>query len=378
MRKNSPHKLILTGLIVLVTLSGQISQAQTASNGEIKGTVTDPSGAAVSGVKVGITNVQTGVTNTTETNASGIYDAPSVPIGEYRITFSKAGFRDFVRQGVNLQLQTIAIDATLQVGAATEQVVVTAEAPLVQTETSDQQVNLDNKAVMDAPIVGGVWFTELTKVLPGVGGGAAAGGESVAVNGTQAFSANFQIAETGVTAPREVNVSENSPPIDAIQEVTINTANAGAQNGNGALSLNVNLKSGTNRWHGSAFEFVQNDIFESKNYFNTGKKAPVRWNEFGGSIGGPIKKDKLFFYFTYHRNPAKAGNFYTTTVPTDAMRNGDFSDPSLFHATVYDPSSCSPAPSARTPLNGGSNILLVAPIDPVPSPTLPTIPLAPP
>jgi hypothetical protein len=283
------------------------------------------------------------VTTSTRTNGSGIYDAPSVPTGEYTITFSKAGFRDFVRKGLVVEVGTITIDATLQLGAATEKIEVIAEAPLLQTDTSDQQVNFDNKAVLDAPIVGGVWFDELTKVLPGVGGGSASGGQSVAVNGTQSYSANFQIEGSAATDPRDVNASDNYPPIDAIGEVSVNTANAGAQNGNSLLSLNVNLKSGTNRWHGSAFEFVQNDVFESRNFFNSGKKSPVRWNEFGGSVGGPILKNKLFFYFTYQRNPVKAGNFYQTTVPTDAMRNGDFSSP-LFKATIYDKSSCTPVP----------------------------------
>lgn len=368
MRTNRVRHFGYLGLLMLVTLIGGFAFGQNANTGEIKGTVTDSSGAAVGGAAVTITNVQTGVTIASVTNSEGIYDSPSVPTGEYRITFSKAGFRDFVRQGVTLQLQTIAINATLQVGAPTEQVVVTAEVPLLQTETSDQQAHFDTKEVLNAPIVGGVWYSELTKVLPGVGGGGgrnASGGEGVAVNGTQSYSANFQIDGTTVTDPRDLNASDNYPPIDAIDEVSVNTANAGAQNGNALLSLNVNLKSGTNRWHGSLFEFNQNDFFESRNYFQrSGKKAPQRWNEFGGSVGGPIVKNKLFFYFTYQRNPVNSGGFFTTTVPTDAMRQGNFSDPA-FTATIYDKSSCSPAPCARTPLNGGTNILLPGQIDPV-------------
>ncbi len=306
------------GLMLIVTLISSFAVGQNANTGEIKGTVTDNSGAVVPGVKVTITNVQTGVSTVVTTNAAGIYDAPSVPIGEYKITFAKEGFRDLVRQGVALQLQTIAIDATLQVGTATEQVIVTEAVPLLQTETSDQQVNFDTKQVLDAPIVGGVWFSELTKVLPGISGGgpglgnngnkAGSGGDGVAVNGTQAFSANFQIEGTGVTDLRDGNVSNNYPPVDAIEAVTVNTANAGPQSGNGLLFLNVNLKSGTNRWHGSLFEFIQNDFFESRNFFNSPlsgpgfagpsctrdnndaskcKKGAVRWNEYGGSIGGP-------------------------------------------------------------------------------------------
>ena len=359
--------------LLLANLPAPSARGQNANSGEIRGTVTDSSNALMADVNVTISNVQTGVQTTTTTNGSGIYDVPSVPVGEYEIAFSKAGFRTFVRKGVALELGTITIDATLQVGAATERMVVTAEVPLLQTETSDQRVNFDTKDVLNAPIVGGVWFSELTKVLPGVGGGAASGGESVAVNGTQSYSANFQIEGSAATDPRDVNASDNYPPIDAIGEVSVSTANAGAQDGNSLLSLNVNLKSGTNKWHGSAFEFVQNDIFESRNFFNSGKKSPVRWNEFGGSVGGPILKNKLFFYFTYQRNPVHSGGFFTTTVPTAAMRSGDFSG-SNFTATIYDQNSCS-GKCARTPLNGGTNILLSTQIDPVAAAILKFIPM---
>src|SRR5258707_11542358 len=368
MRTNGLRPSCRFGLLMLVILIGGFAFGQNANTGEIKGTVVDSTGAVVGGVNVTITNADTGVSTVITTNSSGIYDVPSIPTGPYAITFSKAGFKDLVRKGVTLQIQTIAVDATLQVGNATEQVTVTAEASLLQTETSDQYVNFNTREVMSAPIVGGVWFNELTKVLPGVGGGGAgagrnaAGGESVAVNGTQSYMANFQIDGSTATDPRDENVSNFYPPIDAIQEVSVNSA-SGAQYGGSLLSLNVILKSGTNRWHGSLFEVNQNDIFESRNFFNTGKKAPQRWNEYGGSVGGPIIKNKLFFYFTYQRNPVQSSGFFTTTVPTAAMRNGDFSDP-VFHATIYDKNSC-PGTCARTPLNGGSNVLSANQIDPV-------------
>lgn len=358
-------------LTLALMLAGTFALGQNANTGEIKGTVTDVTGAVVPDVKVTITNVQTGANSATATNADGIYDQPSLPVGQYRITFAKDGFRQFVRDGINLQMQTIAIDATMQVGAPTEQIVVTAEAPLLQTETSDQQTNFNTQQVLNAPITGGIWYSELTKVLPGVGGGGgrnASGGEGVAVNGTQSYTANFQIEGSSATDPRDLNASDNYVPIDAIGEVSVNAA-GGAQTGNSLLSLNVNLKSGTNSWHGSLFEFVQNDVFNSRNYFqNSGKKAVERWNEFGGSVGGPIVKDKLFFYFTYQRNPVQSGGFYTTTVPTAAMRNGDFSGVDglgnpLF-PTIYDSTSCSGS-CARTALNGGSNIINSGQMDPV-------------
>ncbi len=361
MRLGTVCNYVRTCLLLVASLTASLAVGQNANTGEIKGAVQDATGALVEGVTVNISNVDTGVSIVSTTNSSGIYDAPSVPTGSYSITFSKAGFKDLVRKGVTLQIQTIAIDATLQVGDTKEQVTVIGEASLLQTETSDQYVDFNTKDVMNAPIVGGVWFGELTKVLPGVSGGGAgsgrsgAGGESVAVNGTQSYMANFQIDGSAATDPRDENASNFYPPIDAIQEVNVNTA-SGAQYGGTLLSLNVNLKSGTNRWHGSLFWFNQNDVFESRNFFQTsGKKAPQRWNEYGGSVGGPIIKNRLFFYFTYQRNPVTSSGFFTTTVPTEAMRGGDFSDPA-FHATIYDRNSCS-GTCARTPLNGGSNII---------------------
>jgi len=360
MRMNSLRGYRCVGIFLLLAFASGVAIGQNANTGEVKGTVTDSSGAAVAGVKVTITNTQTAVSTVTRTNESGLYDVPSIAVGEYTISFSRDGFREAVRQGVTLQVQTIAIDATLQVGAATEQVVVTAEAPLLQTESSDQQTHFDTKAVLDAPIIGGTWFTSLTKVLPGV---SSTTGDGVGVNGMQNYTAAWSMEGTNVTDPRDVNVSDNFPPIDAIQEVDVSSG-GGAQSGYSPLTLNLNLKSGTNSWHGSLFEFNQNDFFESRNYFQrTGKKAPQRWNEFGGSIGGPIVKNKLFFFFTYQRNPVNFGGFHTTTVPTMAMRNGDFStlDASnnpLF-PTIYDSSSCV-MPCARTPLNGGANIINLA------------------
>jgi len=350
----------------VATLFVPFARGQNANTGEVKGLLTDTSGAVLADVAITITNVQTGIVTNTKTNANGLFDAPSIPTGEYTITFSKAGFKELVRKGLFIESGTTAVDTTLQVGDVTEKIEVIIEAPLLQTETSDQYVNFDTKEVLNAPIVGGIWFSELTKMLPGVGGGGgrdASGGEGVAVNGTQSYTANFQIEGSSATDPRDLNASNNYVPIDAIGEVNVSTANGGAHTGNGLLSLNVNLKSGTNNWHGSLFEFVQNDIFNARSFFNSGQKAPQRWNEFGGSVGGPIIKNKLFFYFTYQRNPVGGGGFYQTTVPTDAMRNGDFSDPS-FHATVYDSNSCS-GTCGRTPLNGGTNVLLPSQIDPV-------------
>jgi len=149
-------------VIVIMIVLSPLAFSQNASNGEIKGTVFDPSNAVVPGAKIVITNLQTGVSTTTTTNASGIYDVPSVPPGRYSLIFSKSGFRDLFRQGITVELGVIAVDAVLQLGVASQQVVVTADTQLVQTESSDQQVTFDTRAISDAPIVGGVWYNSLT------------------------------------------------------------------------------------------------------------------------------------------------------------------------------------------------------------------------
>ena len=139
------------GVLLAVALTASVAFAQNANTGEIRGTVQDSTGAVVEGVKVTITNVETGASIVATTTSAGIYDAPSVPTGAYTITFSKTGFKDFVRKGITLQIQTIAVDGTLQVGNASERIEVIAETPLVETETSDQHVDLSTGAIRPRP-----------------------------------------------------------------------------------------------------------------------------------------------------------------------------------------------------------------------------------
>jgi Carboxypeptidase regulatory-like domain/TonB dependent receptor len=328
----------------VLMLPGQPLGGQNTNTGEIKGIVTDPTGAVVPNVTVTITNVQTGVTTTTKTNGSGLYDVPSLLPGNYTINFKATGFEDLERQGIVLEVETIGIDAALQVGSTSQVVTVTAQTPLIETESSDQHVIFSTKTVEDVPTVGGVWYNELTNILPGVnpggGGSQDASGQGVGINGTQGYLGNWLIEGSDATQPRDVNASDNYPPIDAIAEVQAVTSSFGAQYGTGVAAYNVILKSGSNQWHGSAFEFVQNNDFNALNYFTPkGAAAPLHWNEYGGSVGGPILRDKLFFYFTYQRNPATTSSPEITTVPTDAMKEGNFSDTTLFPNPIYEPSS---------------------------------------
>ena len=315
-------------LVLLVSLLAPAANAQNSNTGELKGAVTDSSGAVMPGVAVSIKDVKTGVVTSTTTNQSGLYDVPFVQPGTYSLTFSKQGFRDFVRSGIVLQIETLEINATLQVGVATEEVVVNSAGPLVETETTEQHVDLTTEAVKNAPIVGTDWRADLVQLIPGVntGGGAGeANGQGVGINGTQGYNLNFLQDGSSATAPRDFNSSNFIPPIDSISEISVNSGNAPAQYGNGLASINVITKSGTNEWHGSLYEFVQNTAFNARGYFNhSGPKSVEHWNEYGGSVGGPVLKNKLFFFFNYQRNPSSTPTSGLYSYPTAAMEAGDF------------------------------------------------------
>src|SRR5208337_3941852 len=329
MKANTLRKYWYVCLFLVVVSVAPLARAQNANSGELKGALMDPSGAVVPGVAVSIKNVLTGVVTPTTTNESGLYDVPFLAPGNYTITFSKQGFRPFVREGIVLHVETLEVSATLQLGVSTQEIVVNAAMPLVETETSEQHVDLGTQAIDAAPIVGTDWRAEMIQLIPGVntggGGGMAGPGQQSGVNGTQGYNINFLTDGSGSTDPRDFNNSNNILPIDSIAEVNINSSNAPAQYGNGLTAVNVITKSGTNQWHGSAFEYDQNTVFNARDFYNqSGPKSVEHWNNYGGSVGGPIKKDKLFFFFTYQRNPSvtPAGGHYS--YPTTAMEAGNF------------------------------------------------------
>ena len=313
-------------LILLVFIDPNGVMAQSRQSGEIRGTVTDQSSATLRGVKVTIANLSTGVSKTVTTDASGLYDVAYVAPGEYSVTFEKDAFKSSTRTGITLHVQTITVDAALEIGAISEKVTVTGELPNLETETTDKSTRFTSQLVVDAPSANRSWM-DLLVSLPGVnpGSGEQSSGDSVGVNGQAGYFSNWQIDGGIAMLGQSSNPDALVPPLDAIEEVDANTANFGADHGSGLSVFNVITKSGTNNFHGSVYEYIENDFFNAANKFTQGRKPPVRWNEYGLTLGGPIKKNKAFFFFTYQRNPRNTFYPAPTQFPTAAYRNGDFS-----------------------------------------------------
>jgi hypothetical protein len=328
-------------LFAIFLLVGQAA-GQSRQGGEIRGTVTDSSGAVVPGVIITITNTSTGVVQHETTDATGLYDAPFVPLGMYSISFVKQGFRAFIRSNVEMRLETITLNAELQVGATSQSITVSAPVALLETENAEQSTTITGAPVTELPNVGASWYN-LLALIPGVNQGGAPGGyggaygSNVGVNGMGGLNSNWQVDGGRAFLVEDVNPDWMQPPLDDIAEVKMLTANFGAEYGNGTSVFNVITKSGTNRFHGDAFEYFENDKLDAANFFTVGPKTPLRWNKFGASIGGPIKHDKLFFHFNWQQNTNINDIPSFATFPTMAMREGNFTDPGL--QTIYDPAT---------------------------------------
>jgi len=349
----------LVFIAMAISLTIVQAAAQSRASGEIRGTVLDSSGAAIPGVRITITNQLTGIITKLTIDNTGVYDAASLDPGTYSVSFEKEGFKRFVQTDITLHVEAITENATLEVGSITQSVEVKGGAPLVQTETSDKGATLTSFAVAELPSVNRYWM-DYTYLMPGANGqmtqntfNNSNNGLSVGFNGQGAYQMlGLQDGGTATFLPGQNYVVT---PIQAISEIQMSTSNFSAEYSNGLAVFNVIIKSGTNKFHGEGFEFVQNDKLEARNFFSP-STAPLRWNMFGGTIGGPIKKDKLFFFFSYQYNPTNTFSSTVTTYPTAAMREGDLSalltiDPKN-PIQLYDPNTLVQNPNgtySRTP-----------------------------
>ncbi len=360
-------------LVFLVLCLAGSGRAQNSNAGDIRGTVTDATGAMIPGVNVTILDVDTGVTKELTTNGAGLYDAVSILPGKYKITFSKDGFDKYVRDGITLEVGLLTVNARLTVGTAQQQIEVTAEATLLKTETGEQSTSLEADVMVLLPNVGTNW-ENFTKIIPGASNwNAGDGGQSIAVNGNLPFYSNFLADGGSSTLPHSANFDYSI--FESMSELQVQTSSFSAQYGIGGVVFNQISKGGTNQFHGAAYEYLQNDDFNARNFFSP-TVPNERYDNLGGAIGGPIRKNKLFFYFNFDKiiNRSQSTNFYT--YPTADMKSGNFSNTALF-PIIYDPATT--ANGVRSPFPG--NIIPASRIDAVakninsyfPTPTLPGI-----
>jgi hypothetical protein len=320
-------------LTLPVLLIGLVLDARAQVRGTISGYVTDQSAAAVPGATVTVTLVEQNVSRTTETNTEGFYNFEALLPGTYNLSAEKSGFQRLVQTGVALTVnQNVRLDLRLQLGAVTQSVTVMGEAPLVDTRSAAVSGLVDDRRVVDLPL-NGRNVIALAATLPGVLSVNAPqslsnsrGGPTMNVNGGLWDMNNFSF-DGGYFVNPSRNTGMNYPPPDAIREFRIETADFSAEDGRNAGSqVAVVSKSGTNELHGAVWEFLRNDALNARNFFSS-SVPPLKQNQFGGSVGGPIRKNKLFFFGSYQglRNrPGSVGS--QSFVPTTIQRTGDFTD----------------------------------------------------
>ncbi len=316
----------------LILLMGLTAAAQ-QTTGTILGTVLDPVGAAVQNASITATRTETGLTRSTRTDRSGAYLLLELPVGHYSLQVEAKGFQTYIQRGIVLDVnETPTIPIHLAVGAETQHVDVLADAQLIQGTVTSLGETVSEREVLDLPL-NGRNFSQLGLLQPGVvpltpglaeAGGSLRDGQAYAVNGQRPESNNFLI-----DGANNFNGVDGGfvlkPPVDAITEFKILTHNASAEFGNSLGSTtNIITRSGTNNYHGALWEFLRNDAFDARNYF-AATTEPLKQNQFGATFGGPIRKDKTFFFGYYEGFRNRQGETVGSTVPSLAERGGDFS-----------------------------------------------------
>jgi hypothetical protein len=308
-------------------------------NGQFQGTVTDPTGAAIANAKVTATNPATNYSQTTTTSSSGQYVIRELPTGRYDITVTAAGFRDFSNRGVNANAGVVTrADAKMLVGQAKEVVEVSGEASVVNTEDSRLSTTVDSAQIANLPLNGRNVY-DLMQQAPGavdVEGVLTENGHNTVINGLREDFSGFLV--NGSSNKGLSGGPVNTPIEDTVQEFQLLTLNQSAQYGNSAGSItNLVQKSGTNGLHGSLWEFIRNDKFDANTFFafpdeRGNPKPALRFNQFGGTINGPIVKDKLFYFFSY-----QGDRFKTSTIPSPTVAEGPEFRQAVLSATGLAP-----------------------------------------
>src|SRR3989441_2660641 len=350
--KHSNRPLVYVFVLTLLLCIPLAAGAQKYS-GTLRGIVTDKSGAVVPNAAITVTNTNTGEIRTAATNEQGEYVVPELAAGVYEVRIKQPNFKEFVSKGVELHVaSTAVVDATLQVGSAGEQV--TVQADVVQVETSTGAVGnvIEGNEVRELPL-NGRSFAQLTQLMPGVSPAANFDSKHKGLEAGVDFSVNGNSTTANIFTVDGVNnndIGSNRtilvyPSVDAIQEFKMLRNSYGPEYGQamGAV-VNIITRGGTNQFHGGAFYFGRNDKLNATDYFNNLHGVPkdvLRRNDFGYNLGGPIVKDKLFFFWSQEWNRELRGAQRSANVPTAAEKTGDFSTLRV----ASDGSPCENAPT---------------------------------
>lgn len=382
---NTCHRNLLVRALLLLSLV-HVSVAQTPQ-ASVKGAVVDPGGAAIPGAAVQARHATTGAVSSTVTNEQGLYSFPALPIGKWEFTIQKDGFSRWSATDVTLTTsQALELNVSLQLGAVSETVSVTASAAILETRSSDVGQLVESKTIEDMPlgdrrsmnmisIIGGAVFVDY--------GAGAKPNFSLAGGRTQSQMLWID-GGSGQNMRLGVGQMDIDPPVEVVQEVKVLANNYAAEYGGSAGGVIVTTtKSGGNSYRGSLFEYLRNDKLDAANYFAPTEgtrrvKAPLRYNVFGGTVGGPIRKDRTFFFFSYEGSRRSEGSTRTLTVPTAAQRAGDFSQTTNNAGAVipiYDPETTQSLNGRLTRTQFPGNRIPASRLDPVALNLMPFYPM---
>jgi hypothetical protein len=373
-----------SALIALLMIPALLAQQ---GRGTVSGTVTDAQGASVPNVTVEIRNVDTNAVFRAVTNETGFYTAPGLAVGNYEVTAEITGFKKTVRTGIILEVdQKAAVNLTIEIGQVTERVQVVGDAPLVDVSSATVGKVVENRRIQELPLNGRnalalAMFTPgvRTSVGPTYGGFTDRGVRisTMSINNSPG-GMNGQLLDGNHNVLTYIDEVAVPPAVDAVEEFKVQSGSMSAEFGFTAGGVvNLVTKSGSNAFHGTLYEFVRNDKLDARNTFAVAKDK-LRYNQFGGSLGGPVKRDRTFFFFNYEEYRTVQGSPRIATVPVAAERNGDFSntrDISGALIPVYDPATTRGTGSTAVRDRFPNNIIPTTRLDPVAVKTMALIPL---
>lgn len=336
----------------LLFLSLACASLAFAQTGQITGQILDPAGTSVPGAKVKVTNADTGNQREGATSEQGYYTFPLLNPGTYELSVQKPGFKAVTRSNIKLDVGQVArIDLSLTLGDMKDSVTVISDAPILASESAVIGQVIGSKKILDLPL-NGRDFTQLATLVPGAisrGTNASLEAPAISVNGSRNSKTVFMVDGGSVTS-QYFDVASVVPSVDAIQEFTVQSNAFAAENGQGTAIISASLRSGTNQAHGSAYEFLRNQVMDARNFFNTtGVRPPVKQNQFGFTLGGPVLlpkiyngKDRTFIFGDFEGTRIRRASTFNTAVPSAPMRQGDFSE---LRTPLIDPATIRNDPS---------------------------------